>query len=723
MGELNLCFGCMEAKTGDSICPYCGFDESSAPTPEAMPLGTMLHDRYLVGNVIEHNGEGMTYLAYDTTIGCKVIIREYLPVQLCNRVENSALVNVNYNHLAQYKSLMAEYTELNKALARQRSLVHLNPALDLFGANNTTYAVYEYLEGRNLLEYLKENAGELSWRTVSRMFPPLFTTLSILHNAGVLHRGISPETIFITDKCDIKLGGFCISAVRTNDTELDAELFDGYAAPEQYFANRQQGSWTDVYGICAVLYRILTGCRATDANTRQNYDNLVPPCELNSRIPQHVSDAIMKGLALDGNARVRTITDLVTLLFESGEEETVPEPVYKNATTTFRTVPAGSPQTPQRTAAPKKASSGQPSSSHKSTKTSEHSRNTSSASHKKAAPAEVSILDKMDKLRVPLLIAILILVIFGIVLIAFQENFRDNPEGNSLADNSSAADSFEAVQTGVTTSADRIDAYMPALVGMNYQIKKDQMAGWLELETEYEYNDDFPKDIIFYQEIPENTGFVAGSSVKVKVSLGSASKPLPDFKGYKLQAYLGRLEEMGFVPAVEVNPHQAKQMGTTTVTSTIPTASYGDDSEEQQIFYCAKVDNNYQNGYVCAVEPEVGTHIDVRKGYKIIIYYADNPDIPINRVTTTGKSTTTKSKTTTTKTNTTAAVTQTTKAPVTTAPNTTAPPVVTTAPPTEPPKTEPPQTDPPQTDPPQTDPPQTDPPKTDPPQTQAPAEE
>ena len=233
------------------------------------------------------------------------------------RVKGKPTISVNYNNLAQYKALMAEYTELNKSLAKMRSLSsHLTPTLDLFAENNTTYAVYEYIEGVKLVDYLKENAGELSWSEVSAMFPPLFTTLSLVHNAGVLHRGISPETIYVTDKGELKLTDFCISGVRTINTELKTEIFPGYAAPEQYSAASRQGTWTDVYGICAVLYRILTGSKPDPANIRLEGDNLYTPQELNPNIPKHVSDVIMDGMNILGEDRIPTITELVTRLFD-----------------------------------------------------------------------------------------------------------------------------------------------------------------------------------------------------------------------------------------------------------------------------------------------------------------------------------------------------------------------------------------------------------------------
>ncbi|MBP0989005.1 MAG: protein kinase, partial [Oscillospiraceae bacterium] len=220
MSENRLCYKCMEPLEEGHICPACGYDNNSVTLANYLKPGTVLHERYLIGVMQSANGEGVTYIAFDQHVKCKVLVREYFPEQLCSRLPGSTEISVDANHLAQYKALMAEYTELNKALARLRHLSHLNPALDLFAENNTTYAVYEYFEGGTLLSYLKENAGELSWNTVKRIFPPLFTSLSMLHNAGVLHRALSPETIFVTDRGELKLRGFCISAVRTQDTEL-----------------------------------------------------------------------------------------------------------------------------------------------------------------------------------------------------------------------------------------------------------------------------------------------------------------------------------------------------------------------------------------------------------------------------------------------------------------------------------------------------------------------
>lgn len=656
MDETNLCWGCMEPlPQGESVCPRCGYDKTAARLSSDLEPGSKIDGRYLIGKRLKQNGEGITYLGLDLNFGCKVLVREYLPLQLCSRVAGSPLVNVAPDHLAQYKALMIEYTELNKALAKQRGLSHLNPALDLISENNTTYAVYEYLEGRTLLTYLRENAGELSWKTVRRIFPPLFTTLSILHNAGILHRALSPDTIFVTKDGELKLSGFCISAVRTGESELEAELYDGYAAPEQYGTVQQQGTWTDVYGISAVLYRILTGCRATDAPTRMDYDSLVPPADINPEIPKGVSDAIMRGMALESAQRIPTVTDLVTELFEGTEE-----PPRAAAPRRAEPVEEIYEEPPVREPAPRER------------------EDVYAREGEEEAAAQPSVF---ERIRAPILIAVLFFAIVTIVVLVFLRllnRYGDQPldEGNRWS--SMEGSNVVTAAPADSSSVPDYDSIMPQLVGMNFQIKKDAMAGWLELEPEYVFSEEYRKDTIVEQEIEEGTPFMSGSTVKVKVSKGSSKIAIPDFYGCTLDTYLTKLEDLGFEPAREGDDYAATtkrtwgKPATTSATTTAPVSG-------KRVIYKAKVDYHYANGNVCGVEPEVGTIVDVMEDYEIIVYYASNPVYTYSTSSTSSTSSTRYSwSASTTSTTTKAAVTEApavTQPPATEAPATQAPAV------------------------------------------------
>ena len=727
---------------GVNTCPNCGYNNTSVTLANYLKPGTVLHERYLIGLMQSANGEGVTYIAFDQHVRCKVLVREYFPEQLCSRVPGSTEINVDSNHLAQYKALMAEYTELNKALARLRHLSHLNPALDLFAENNTTYAVYEYFEGGTLLSYLKENAGELSWNTVKRIFPPLFTSLSMLHNAGVLHRGLSPETIFVTDRGELKLRGFCISAVRTQDTELDAELFDGYAAPEQYFADRSQGTWTDVYGICAVLYRILTGARATNAISRGDYDNLIPPADVNPQVPDTVSQAIMRGLKLDASARVRTVTDLVTLLFEApaepeeskprgtaaaGDEQRPGSTAVFPAQSGSRSAagaragqrPAGGARSAgARTGAGTRTAGGARPAGTRSaggagtrTRSAGGERAVGYAGSRGRAVADEPSL--FERIRVPMFIAVLFLTIVALVILIFVqiwENSGTSPGGkNSITWNSSAGNTLNVPSE--TTEKPKYNATMPSLVGMDFKLKREEMAkdGMLSLEPVYEFSEEYKKDVIMWQEIEPNEPIVMGSTVKVRVSRGSCNVAIPDFSGMKLDQYLAKLEECGFAKAIEYKEpavpaavttakNSSKKTTTTTTTTTLPAnVQTGESGAPQIVYYKEKVDYRYTNGYVCAVEPEVGSVLNVKDGYTITVYYASSlaQQTKVSTLTTKkGQTTTTTTKTTakngavTTSSNPQGGVTSTlpttsvTLPPTTsvTTPTTTTPPVTTTTP-------------------------------------------
>lgn len=167
--------------------------------------------------------------------------------------------------------------------------------MDRFVDNDTVYVVYRYIRSLTLSAFLQRNGGELTWSQTKKMFLPLLNTLSQLHKKGIIHRGISPETILVDQDNKLWLTGFCIADIRAEGGDAGASLFEGYAAPEQYSLNSWQGNWTDVYGISAVLYRVLTGTRPSDGNSRRISDDLCPPDELNRKIPDNISDAIFSG--------------------------------------------------------------------------------------------------------------------------------------------------------------------------------------------------------------------------------------------------------------------------------------------------------------------------------------------------------------------------------------------------------------------------------------------
>ena len=600
MGDSKLCYGCFEPIGEQVKCPFCGFRQNTECSPSYIIPGTKLNNgRYIFGKLMSQNGEGATYLAFDTLMSAKVLIREYMPDALCSRDSDSPIINVNHSDVAQYKSLMAEFTELNRKLAKLKTINNINTVLDMFSENNTTYVVYEYIEGVNLIQYLKENAGELSWEHVSKLFPPLFTTLSILHNAGIVHRGISPKTIYVTVKGELRLTDFCIAAARTTGNELRSEVFKGYAAPEQYSASSWQGAWTDVYGICAVLYRILTGCMPTEASLRSEESKLTPPDSVNPDIPHNVSNAIMEGLRINGDNRIRTVTELVTKIFEPSEEEKMKTSLnLKIQRAVSASVAANSASKQQNSVSAEK----QAVVSDKKTERREY--------HDmpvKRIQDDNENGNIIDKIKIPLIIIILLIivvVILGMFIKSITDEIRKKESieaglsvittpattlpppvtdaGNDVSepDISNGADITLPPETDTpeeTTTTEMPDENanikMVDLVGKYFEDVKlySTIVQDINLEPEYVKSEVYEKGIIISQSISANTWLSSGDTVVVQVSKGDGEAEVPSYKTgpvncYKIEDFLALLDEMGIsyraIPQVNTGYHSGYAIGT-----------------------------------------------------------------------------------------------------------------------------------------------------------------
>lgn len=554
----------------NGICKICGYNESAPHLPSYLAPGTVLNERYIVGKLKSYNGESASYMGFDTITESKVIIKEYMPDTLCTRQKGSTVIDVDQKYVAQYKTFMSEFVELNKMLSKMRTLSHIIPVTDLFGDNNTGYAVLTYFDGITLSEYLKNNAGELTWDEVKRLFPPIFTTLSLVHNAGLVHRGICPENILINDNGEIKLTGFAISDERTANTELASELYTGYAAPEQYNSNNWQGTWTDVYGISALLYRVLTGVVPTGAMERMTADNLIEPALLNPNIPKNVSKVIMNGLNLNGEMRIQTITELVTQLFEQPE---------------YNSVRLSSSST-QTIAIPKQYTDSEryPADRRKKKRVSRHS-------------VFITVMAAI------LGIGLLFLLIMYLAMNGGTSDGGDDPVPSAVTgfDESGIFVSETTVQTiapmteappPVTSAeANQMIYVMNDLTGKNFElISKSSNYSNLVFNPMYEYNDTVAKGTIFFQSIPKDERYTDGAEITVKVSLGPKYVQIPEYISLSKKDYFALLNNAGI-------KYEEKELETADV----------------------------KEGYVAKVSKEPGEKIDVEAGEVLTVFVAKKP--------------------------------------------------------------------------------------------------
>lgn len=519
--------GCMNDKTYDGPCKLCGYSDSDPYIPTYLAPKTILNERYIVGRLLSYNGEGAVYIGFDTAAGAKVTIKEFMPDTLCTRRKGETMITVNSKNSPLYKTYMSEFEDLNRTLMKLHGMTHIQAVLDVFSENNTCYAIFEFISGISLKTFLANSNGGLTWDQVKELFPPIFTTLSLAHQAGIIHRGISPQTIFVTDKMELKLAGFCISAARTTNTEIACEIFNGYAAPEQYTNDEMNGTWTDVYGIAAVLYRVLTGTSPVEAASGASSE-LPEPMLVNRNVPANVSKVIMHGMANSTEHRIRSIGDFVSRLFAP--------PKY----------------TPSESGSKKPGGE---------------------AAQKNLSPKAQKRLKKQQKERRKTLTALIIagvtLILFAVVFaLAMTGKLSSAPSaGSSLTSESdqtqTSTESSASYSAAVSSAAGGIASSVPApsevsstvstleelvqvpdFTDRRYDSTASRYEGIFTFVPTYDYSETHAAGLMFDQSVDEGAMVEKGTQISVMVSKGSSAVPLPSYQGLSSDDYVAKLTSL-----------------------------------------------------------------------------------------------------------------------------------------------------------------------------------
>ena len=315
MNPERVCYGCFAEKEPGIPCPYCGFNENDEQPYLALPLGTILNGRYLVGKVLGIGGFGITYLGYDLTLEIKVAIKEYMPSALATRHSDHYTVALTGRVEEDYRNGMERFLDEARILAKLQNTSNIVSVQNYFKENGTAYFVMEYIDGMSLKAYLSKNGDQISWEQAIAILQPIMEALVQIHAMNLLHRDISPDNIYITTKGESRLLDIGAARFALGDGKsVSVILKHGYAPEEQYSSHGNQGPWTDVYAMGATLYRCITGQLPPDSLERIHGDTTKAPSELGVPIPPHVENAIMKALAVKTEDRFPSMEAFLSAL-------------------------------------------------------------------------------------------------------------------------------------------------------------------------------------------------------------------------------------------------------------------------------------------------------------------------------------------------------------------------------------------------------------------------
>lgn len=278
----------------------------------SLQRNTGLIGRYVIQEVLGQGGFGITYLGIDKLYGNKVAIKEYYPQKIAMRkAQYEDVVTVtSIEEKNNYNKGKKRFLDEAQVMARFNKNEGIVKILDFFEANNTAYIVMEYLEGITLKQYLGKY-GVLQFRNLIEMMLPLLEALIEIHSQGLIHRDISPDNIMVQHNGKLKLMDFGAARdyTESGNKSLTVILKPGYAPPEQYQTHGVQGPWTDIYALCATIYKCLTGITPPDAIARVMDDKFKEPDQLDGKLSPDIKKILWKGMNIFPEERYQDIVE------------------------------------------------------------------------------------------------------------------------------------------------------------------------------------------------------------------------------------------------------------------------------------------------------------------------------------------------------------------------------------------------------------------------------
>ena len=327
MNVSEICYSCFRRRNVHANnCPYCGVAQDPRPK-EAIHLrpGTLLAGRFLIGYEEGTGGFGIIYRAWDTKLESIVAVKEFFYNRLMTRAVGETQVIVNQKTAQEFIFRKERFLAEARTMAKFGTHRNIPNVFEFFEENGTAYIVMELLEGQALNVYLREHGGKIDSGFAIMIANEIGNALSAMHDQGVIHRDVAPDNIFISSSDELRIKLLDLGAAKLEDSTdqaVDVIVKPGFSPPEQYEKAAKCTPASDVYALGATLYMMLTGVKPEESTNRKISDTIPSPHELDPSIPENLSNAIMKAMAVERTLRFKTVEDFLRAV--SGEKKIIP---------------------------------------------------------------------------------------------------------------------------------------------------------------------------------------------------------------------------------------------------------------------------------------------------------------------------------------------------------------------------------------------------------------
>ena len=243
-----------------SLDPAAQLADPEIFADDLKPGATLLAGQYTILGFLNSGGFGITYLAKDS-LERTVVIKECFPNTLSRR-SGSIVRARSRKHTGEFQSFVQSFIEEARSLAR---LVHPNIVgiHQVFEDNDTAYMAIDFIDGKDLHDILDSTDQAFTPEETVALLKKMLSAVEFIHQAGILHRDISPDNILI-DKTGnpvlIDFGAASEQVVRATRVLTGRRVVkDGYSPQEFYLTGAAQSAASDLYALGATFYHVITG--------------------------------------------------------------------------------------------------------------------------------------------------------------------------------------------------------------------------------------------------------------------------------------------------------------------------------------------------------------------------------------------------------------------------------------------------------------------------------
>lgn len=490
------------------------------PPGGCLPAGTLLRQgQCRLQEVLWQDGESVLYRGASQPGNETVWVREFFPALLCRRQGRQVLPREGKAVL--FKSLLGDFEEV---AALRVEGAHFWQAREVWREGGTVYAQYLPFEGQTLEQWA---AGRLplGYQQVRRMAMPVFSALMVLHDRGVLHRGICPGGLLVDGRGELWLPFLSTAAARTLGSEIEAWVQPPFCAPEQLRPGGWQGAWTDVYALAAVLFWLLTGQPPESRGPGGEKTRVMQVAAPLSGAPAGLLNRLEAALQPDPRARTQRMEQLSAAFLQEESGQTA---VF--AGRRGEGPPAAEEDAPgQEDLPPPRRRGGQ---------------------------GWVALMA----------VALLAAGAGWLWWLAGQVPQKPAPSSSQeeAPPSSGEEPSSQEEQEEPLLIPDLVGQYI-GTVQQNAQLMED-----FRIRVVQEYNDDYPQGIVGRQSLPAGAVFPEGGMLTVYVSQGPEAVLMPDVTGQSAEVAAVRLEGMGIRCKVAVSADPSYRPGIVEKTSIAP---------------------------------------------------------------------------------------------------------------------------------------------------------